>query len=308
MRQQRINFRRIHGLPPNCDSPTGAGVIPFVINNNKLLFLLGREQYVNNWKGSNCWSGFEGGNKNVENCEENASREFAEETLCSLGHHVELQTFSLRICFTFSGNGLSRNHFTFLKQFDVNDKDVCTVFNQTRAYILEVCSLARVFRSARMKLPSKYPFYAEGDVIHLMCNCYEIINISSVQIVGSLLLVEAKMFCDASNHTLVQNIKYMHTGNSFLCYMYLRWFESRTKLESLLCHPPNATCVDHPSISITRRRDIITNVSVNSDYLEKAEIKWWSLQELRLALHENQDIFRPYFIPILKIIIEKFDD
>ena len=60
----------------------GAGILPFCISEKgELLFILGKEQSVQNWKGSERWSAFEGGTKNNENSIQNATREFEEETL-----------------------------------------------------------------------------------------------------------------------------------------------------------------------------------------------------------------------------------
>ena len=41
----------------------GGGVIPVCIVNGEVKILLGKERYINHWRGSLKWSGFEGGRK-----------------------------------------------------------------------------------------------------------------------------------------------------------------------------------------------------------------------------------------------------
>lgn len=308
-RHYNIKFRRNPEVPKNTVVPSGAGIVPFKVKDSKLLFLLGKERYDSNWRGSLCWSGFEGGNKNAEDCEQNATREFSEETLCIFGRDFDslrasLEKFALKICFTFSRNNLSRNHVTFIKCLDVaHEQDDPMVFSQTRMYVSEIYSLSTVFRESLANIPSEYPFSMEGDVIIKNDKTYTIDRVNSVTVSGRLLLVELLMH--SGKLCVVQTIKYTYKTYPTA---YLQWFQCRKKMEALLKSPPNFACVDHPSITVTRSNDIITDVRVNNDYLEKVEIKWWSLPELYAAIAENENIFRPYFVPILKTIIDEFDD
>ena len=60
----------------------GAGILPFSINEEgKYCLLLAKEKFNPSWKGSNRWSGFEGGKKMTESYIDNAFREFKEESL-----------------------------------------------------------------------------------------------------------------------------------------------------------------------------------------------------------------------------------
>ncbi len=304
-----IKFKRNMAMPRNAATPSGAGIVPFRIVDNKLQFLLGKERYDSNWKGSLCWSGFEGGNKHVESCEENASREFAEETLCIFGRDLaslqaSLQEFALKICFTFSRNHISRNHVTFLKYLSAaHDQDDQMVFSQTRGYISQIYSLSVMFCQAAANAPREYPFVREGDQIRRHGRVYAIGRVNSVKVEGKYLLVEFLMHSGRSVD--LQWVKYRYGAYPT---SYLQWFQCRTRLEDLLRTPPNQVCADHSAITVTRINDIITGVNVNVDFLEKIEIRWWSLPELRAAVTENARIFRPYFVPILKTIIDEFDD
>jgi len=308
-RQHYVNFRKISGPPKSLDTPpTGAGIIPFMVKDDKVFVLLGKERFVNNWRGSLCWSGFEGGNKNTENCEQNASREFIEETLCIFGSDQckiegDLSTYSLRICFTFTHKELFRYHITFVKQFYDNAIDNEWLFAQTRNYIMECHSLSVIFEQNNMMIYNKYPYFREGGVIYMGTERYIVVRVLSIEIIGVFLLTRIELLSD-ENNTIIKKIKYKFgTENP---YPYLKWFQSRERLQELLNNPPNDVCMNHPSVSVTRNLGVITEIRVNVDYLEKVEIKWWSLGELTSALEDNADMFRPYFIPVIKTIISEF--
>ena len=78
-------YRDDRGNPEVTESGTllGAGVLPFTVDpDGRLLFLLGREHYVQGWRGSDNWSAFEGGTKTVDaNVYATAAREYMEESL-----------------------------------------------------------------------------------------------------------------------------------------------------------------------------------------------------------------------------------
>lgn len=66
----------------------------------------------------------------------------------------------------------------------------------------------------------------------------------------------------------------------------------------------------HPAIVVTYNALVIATITVNSDWLEKQQIMWWSLPRLHTVLKNNgrykKDYFRHGFLPILSIILEKF--
>jgi len=79
----RVPFHRVQHVDDDLGIVIiGAGVLPFFVCDTRgVCFLLGKEQFVPDWNGSLCWSGFEGGNKGTESPERNAAREFLEETM-----------------------------------------------------------------------------------------------------------------------------------------------------------------------------------------------------------------------------------
>ena len=60
----------------------GGGVVPFAVTpEGDVRLLLGRERWINSWRGSCRWSGFEGSRKDGESLQDTSVREFVEESL-----------------------------------------------------------------------------------------------------------------------------------------------------------------------------------------------------------------------------------
>ena len=72
------------------DNIIGAGILPISIDEKgNIKLLLGKERYINHWRGSLKWSGFEGGRKNGETIERTAAREFIEESIASVKFKID---------------------------------------------------------------------------------------------------------------------------------------------------------------------------------------------------------------------------
>ena len=62
------------------------------------------------------------------------------------------------------------------------------------------------------------------------------------------------------------------------------------------------------------RRDatwnLLQDVHVLKDHLEKDQVRWWSENELRQVMEQRgtlgSDRFRPYFMPVLQTILAEF--
>lgn len=67
----------------------GAGILPYAIHNDKLYFLLGRENPGSDPKKNNLFSDFGGGTEKNETPEQTAFREFTEETM-GIYEHLDI--------------------------------------------------------------------------------------------------------------------------------------------------------------------------------------------------------------------------
>jgi len=158
-----------------------------VTGDGKLRFLLGKEHYVSNWRGSLRWSAFEGGGKAGESIEDNAAREFVEETLGMLGTDAgqlarDLRggcalrvTFVLRaadgVSAVRSADGSPVTHVprvTFVKQWPW-DASIVERFRAMRADLLRVLSASHALHEAAQRCPGGYPFLREGDAALVPC-------------------------------------------------------------------------------------------------------------------------------------------
>ena len=141
-----IHYRRSNTISAD-STVTGSGILPFFKDKNGVPhFLLGKEQYVQNWKGSLRWSGFEGGRKEGETVEENAAREFVEETLgiFTLNKEELIKSlceseYALQVRFSVH-NAVPRVHVTFVKEFAWVD-NIEQIFSEKHAIFTEIQAL-----------------------------------------------------------------------------------------------------------------------------------------------------------------------
>jgi hypothetical protein len=83
-----------------------------------------------------------------------------------------------------------------------------------------------------------------------------------------------------------------------------RWHLLREKLEdALVDHHPSVSAQWHPEYHK------VESVNIAMDYLEKDQIRWWSLTDLKNVMEQKgtlgQDRFRPYFLPVLQTFLNK---
>lgn len=73
--------------------------------------------------------------------------------------------------------------------------------------------------------------------------------------------------------------------------------------------PPNSSCINHPALRNIHRRTGVTERVASEDYLEKIELRWVSLPQLRDALEGKTgcDIrLRPLFSLVAQAIVDQF--
>lgn len=210
----------------------GAGVVPVARDSNgKMRVLLGRERFLQQYKGSCRWSGFEGSRKEGESVYTTALRECREETLGCV------ETLPCERC--------------------------------TRI-VLKVTTLHR---------PARY------------------------QVTYLLRLPE----WDAElPHTFAVRRKTLEE----LDFAMQEWRLART--ETLLTEHVEALIHDSfaDARQVTRHCDqTLDTVKMNVDYMEKDQVRWWTLDELDAVYlshgYHAGERFRPFFLPVLQLILEE---
>lgn len=148
-------YRVDHDEVTDSGSLIGAGVLPFTVHpeTGVIYFLLGKEHFVPGWRGSNCWSAFEGGVKAVdENVFCTAAREYMEESLgvlhptCSKEDIERLakqmqegEDYALRVTLCIAGEmpRVPRFHVTFVRYFEWVD-NITETFRRQRLHLIKL--------------------------------------------------------------------------------------------------------------------------------------------------------------------------
>lgn len=311
----------------------GAGILPFFVDDEHTVhFLLAKERFVPHWRGSSRWSGFEGGNKASEDVYENAVREFVEESMGVLSadpHSVEdvderLRTgrYAMRInVVTESGAPPPASasahscraheecmHVTFVVQWPY-DTSVVERFAALRKELLALHNLGEVMNGLVKQIPRVYPFYRTGDVIHLWNVAYLVAAVERVTLVDSHLSLELTLHTQTHPvRTLRKKINYrvmapsLHFAQAF--QQYNRCCEHATKGLAQVRPRVPANAIH----ATTSESGTVTAVSVQHDFLEKSCVKLWPIDDLKRLVSDasTSDIFRPYFLHVLRSILDAF--
>lgn len=293
------------------DRVIGAGILPVAIDSkNEAHFVLGKERYINHWRGSLKWSGFEGGRKSGENIEHTAAREFIEESLGSipLKRNVEptienvvsmLQNeeYVARIvlCIVHGEDVDRRYHVTYLVEVE-HDFSYIERFSFRRRVFVDLQSksqhLSRLFDAiVSTKLPCEGATF-DGTII---------VAITRVERIDPhLLRVE---FIDDNGDSHVHEIEDIDDdeGNA-----YIRWFCTRQTCSVDINH------IDYCKEALIVERDaknMVMSSKVNEDYIEKQSIQWWSYVDLQAVIsnggYMHNEFFRAYFLPVLQRALDE---
>jgi hypothetical protein len=287
--------------------------MPFCVSDTGVvLFLLGLEKYTPGWRGSLRWSAFEGGAKGTEDAIQTAVREFVEESIGVLTDDsgfvdMELrnQAYAVRLAIrTQSGGG--SEHVTFVKQFPYR-ADLQDSFLKVRKHLLTLERIGRELEIAAEVLPGQHPYYRGGELIvvdgvQMIVHAVEsIAHCGNGHIRISLRLREHADMCARMARTIV----WMESGS--VCESYVRWHELRLaatrEVEANAYSPAGAVCVERDPLGL------VTTVRVNSDFLEKSNVRLWSIDELRAAVANRAQLdesFRPYFTIVLERVLGEF--
>jgi hypothetical protein len=79
----------------------------------------------------------------------------------------------------------------------------------------------------------------------------------------------------------------------------------RRKLEAIVL-------LEHACVTVSRNAaGLLEGVELTTDHMEKSEIRWWTVQELRQVIcnggyHKDQS-FRLYFLPVLSTFLDRIE-
>ena len=292
----------------------GAGIIPISVcpRTNVPHLLLGRERWIPSWKGSCRWSGFEGSRKECESTRMSAAREFVEESmgcarLCPTPNRsydrirdvitkLDAGNFWKRIVLRIdTERRIERYHTTFLVPVPWSEEPPKRFFD-ARMEVEQVDRLVQEWNYMRPLVVGELgevigpiEFHDDGTV-----TLEKSIETSPCILRRPWKRVDGVLRATVTDQVEINQIR--------------RWCELRERVSRAVAH-----CT-HPCVTHERdeRWRIVQTVRINSDHLEKDQIRWWSIDELDAVIDGHgqvgADRFRPYFIPVLQTALNVIHD
>jgi len=322
-----MDFRRSEFCMPDVDRyGIGGGVLPFSVDDEgHVRVLLGRERFVPSWKGSCRWSGFEGTRKdNDALLMDTALREFAEESLGVVADDVAStiarREFHMRIVVRIcTDKHAERYHSTYVVSVRW-DEALPKKFQARRSSIEHIDRLAQRWRTYKQLLfhDVKDVFKIErgeraigddgddGDdevvTIHTTKRVSHVdvpppLPALSTEVEAATEATEAPVPAAAAAAATEERTQVLRGRGA---KEVLEWSRLRDRLDSAIVEN------DHASIRATRdpKWNVLQEVDISNDYLEKDQIRWWYMHELEQVLaHHGQwcdERFRPYFLAVLQ--------
>lgn len=280
----------------------GGGVIPIAKDREgNWRILLGRERFINQWKGSCRWSGFEGSRKMDETLDEAVVREFVEESLGVVMSAQECRARLLKreywirvILNIHNSTYMDRYHSTYVMTVPW-DEHIPDEFGKVRAHLEHTDRLIQEWTYIR---PSVLGTNDEiGDVV-------ETERTGEFRITRNTDTVPCIMPCPweyvSDDNSIVQAVVKDEQHGTLK-----RWVLLRERIERAVER------VSHEAIDVQRDAHWkhIQAAHLIKDYVEKDQTRWWTVDELWYVLQHrgqiNGERFRPYFLPVLKTILEQ---
>ena len=279
---------------------TGAGVCCFSRrpSDGAPVVLIGREKMTVGWRqGSNRWSGFSGKLESSESVAQGAAREFVEESLgvvplslemrvpvaiVIVGNELEKCEDLLEVVTRARSDGEDCTHITFLKHIPYGPYP--EEFARVRALLLRCDECFKSFHRRRKQadwLPRViFPGYRISHFLTVVM-AEALPNGNAVRIgawdSGACAL---ETFEFELSRQAVEDAK----------GVYSNWGAVRDFVSQL-----PAEILKHPALQLLRAGGRIVSAHVNKGFLEKSEIKWWSLEELDFTCIAAPDNFRHFF-------------
>lgn len=295
------------------DSIVGGGIVPICVLRNQIHVLLGKERFINHWRGSLKWSGFEGGKKYDEAIEKTVCREFIEESINvvkffnqessvpNLMHLIESKGYFERIvlCINHKINQMheKRMHVTYVVEVPPQPECV-TTFHATRASLLNLQEQFVKVANMTAELPDELPFIKENSIV----NGNKVKAIIDARITNKMELIVT--YLEEEGIHKIRNELTCDTQKDATAY--ITWFDCRMQITDDLCafeHVPDALLLERNCLGH------FMSGKVNEEYLEKEDIRWWTLSELQTLLENGgvlgRDVCRAYFLPTLQCLLQE---
>lgn len=316
----------------------GAGILPLArTSTGEFYVLLGRERFLPGWKGSCRWSGFEGSRKEKEAILTTAVREFSEESLEVLfpvPKEVERiltqkEYWTRVVLYVKNERRTERYHSTYVVKVPFNP-DLPAVFSEKRSNMERLDLLSKEFLRLFPTFALSRSFKVElGDVRtqaggvritrHMVPIPEDVREDSCVgtreefltrcreaqEIESDSEQEEEILRWETEKREGGELLQTLHIPATHPYFSRLQaWEHVRVRLEKEA--EREYSCVQTRWSSRFNR---LQEFHVSVDHLEKDQIRWWSLTDLRLVMDHRgtlgNEVFRPYFLPVLQTVLHE---
>lgn len=290
----------------------GAGILPVCFHEGKVKVLLGKERYINHWRGSLKWSGFEGGKKFMDNnIEYTAIREFIEESLGvvrldserastfdNVHDVIRNESYFARILLCINHGAQDEKRYQVTYVVEVPPQPECIdVFAHTRKRLVDVQFRLNQLRRMNDQLSFSYPYIREDTIV----DNNKVKAIHSVQLAANALTI---VYLEEDGLKKIQQL--VKSDDHGTAQLYHKWFHARVQLGKdveTFAHLRNSINAEYNCLGI------LLHGKVNDEYLEKQSIQWWRVEDLEEVLRNGgflrNDFFRAYFLPVLQRAIQE---
>ena len=273
--------------------PTGCGVLCYAHQAEGVFLLLGKERETPGWpQGSNKWSAFTGKIEHGESLAAGAAREFLEESCASVA--LDGSDVAPRVA----------DVVEILETLDVVDRVIETPHETAlhRTYLLPLpfAPYPESFASRRRALMD----------LDLILGRYYLLRKSSTRVprlflpgfeAGDLVVTHFSLSDGDVVTELRSDVERVHLRFAASAAVAADVAALRVAWdEAIACLDEDNPLLAHPAVYVQRRHGAIVSAHVDKAFLEKCELAWWPLNEVRrlVAEGEAQD-FREGFIEIL---------
>lgn len=315
-----------------------AGVLCFTKHAGQVFLVLGREQYVRGWKGSLRWSEFGGKSKSGETGDpvQTAGREFFEETLGVLGNvTTSLQNGEYLFKITISRRFRERvaKRVLFIKEIPYSPR-AALCFQERREHLKQILfSVARIREIQRsmyaLRLPVPDFLYKVGDRMTLVTNLISVfqcvddshhVRIQATYTKGAHYFRcpersrRTSLSSDHSQSSLSENEEeaiapepivieeFVEPIDAHAAESYAKLIALKSWLDRLLA--------SFPTVLVTRcivKRNHSWLPFVKKDFLEKDELRMWTLQEISEDIEKGNSAVRTSFKTPLRLVVQQLE-
>lgn len=302
---------------------SGAGVLCYthLPNGGGLAVLLGKEKETPGWRqGSNKWSSFSGKVDSTEEACQGAAREFVEESLAVVplveGGAVPVNIDEIaRLLSTdrdmSTGGGMLEvrgknespcRYVVYIQHIPYEDYSVR--FQETRKQLLELDAIFRAFQACRKGTGCLPRCVLPGARLS------PVLVVVAVRLLMDGVTLQLTLCDETSGQKNTIEVEISEAGKKQVVAFAAAWEAVLDRVSTV-----NDPLLSHPAVTVHRLHGHVVGAFVKKSYLEKSEIRWWSLNDLehtaantRASGRQASDAFRHYFlesVPLLAAAVRK---